>query len=331
MKVTLSLIALIAWTLPAQAGLKRWFVPTSLPAEIQILNKSAQALDVWIGHPLAVDPESNAATYEEYFSILGESKRRFSLEGNARHPWLQVKIQDENEDFLIVKLRKPSGDVVDFPLERAAIYSSPVRRGFEKFTLSNLSELPQNVSVVWKSALGIPIPAEAYPLPGKGSVEVARPANAISVEVRGELPLFPAWTTKDDFELMTAKAYPRFAKTSTARFLVANTDMKESFVIDLEDEALIAKARDQVARPGKDINTIVVALPGYGPNGSNQNLLSPNRTPWSWHVKKVLQFSFIGSEGCGGTAAVIEDLLQPWIDGEGGICFRDFRVVRELP
>lgn len=330
MKAQLVFLALFAWTSVSYGGLKRWFVPTGLPAEIQVLNKSEQPLDLWIGHPLAKDPELGVPTYEEYYSVLAESKRRFSLENSRRHPWLQVKIQDENEDYLIVKLRKYSGDTVDFPLERAAIFSSRVPAGYERFLLSNLSELPQNVRVTWKSGPGIPVPAETVALPAKGFIEIPRPANAVGVEVNGELPLFPAWTTKDDFELMTPKAYPRFAKTSTARFLVANSTGKESFVIDMENEELIAQARAQIAKPGSDMNTIVVGLPGYGPNGSNQNLLAPGRAPWSWHVKKVLNFSSIGSESCGGTAAVLEDLIQPWIDGEGTICFRDFRVIAEI-
>lgn len=319
------------WTPVTHAGLRRWFVPTSLPAEIQVLNKSEEALDLWIGHPLAKDPELGVPTYEEYYSVLAQSKRRFSLEENRRHAWLQVKIQNENDDFLIVKLRKPNGETVELPRERAAIYSALAPTGYDKFTLSNLSELPQTVRVHWQSGPGIPVPDETVLLAAKGSLDVLRPANARGVEIRGELPLFAAWTTKDDFELMTPGTFPRYTRsTGTTRFLVANSAGDESFVIELADDALVARARQQIATPGRDPNTIIVGVPAYGPNGTNQNLLGPLQAPWSWHVKKVVGFSSIGSEACGGTAAVLEDLLQPWVDGEGGICFRDFRVVKEL-
>jgi|GEM_PF-6608378 len=319
----------------ASAYLLRYYFPTQLDGEIQVLNKSDQDLDLWIGHPTITNPQTGELIYEQIYRVMATSKRRFSLKNLRQHAFVQVKIHEEDQNSLIVRLRRPDGEIFEVGPGHSQNFSGRPSSRLESLLITNMSELSQKVQIKRTTTPGIGSSnsmTESLNLPGQGHLVIEQNLPATNIQVEGELPLFVAWTGKDDFELLSPKAPENFSrKPKGVRFVLADSTKQESFIVDLEDEKMIAEARSQLRRPADDQKTILFALPDFGSDGMNQNWMHPHRPAWSWHIRKVFQFGQFGSDSCNGTPSLVEDFLSQWITSERAICFRDYRVVRELP
>lgn len=315
----------------ASAYLLRYYFPTQLDGEIQVLNKSDQDLDLWIGHPTITNPQTGELIYEQIYRVMATSKRRFPLKNLRQHAFVQVKIHEEDQNSLIVRLRRPDGEIFEVGPGHSQNFSGRPSARLGSMLITNMSELSQKVQIKRMNVPGIDS-AEFLELPGQGHLVIEENIFAKTIQVEGELPLFVAWTGKDDFELLSPKAPENFSsKPKGVRFVLADSTKQESFIVDLEDERLIAEARAQLSRPTDNQKTILFALPDFGSNGLNQNWIHPHRPAWSWHIRKVFQFGQFGSDSCNGTPSLVEDFLSQWITSERAICFRDYRVVQELP
>jgi hypothetical protein len=119
-------------------------------------------------------------------------------------------------------------------------------------------------------------------------------------------------------------------------FLVAELPGDEvhgdSYVIELEDAAAIAHARDLIARGSAAGETIVFARIAPGADGVNRDWRAPGRPEWSWHVTELVGFGDIGAEIFDGWPGFVESDVAGWIDNtEGVIGFWRYTVVAELP
>jgi hypothetical protein len=106
----------------------------------------------------------------------------------------------------------------------------------------------------------------------------------------------------------------------------------DSYVIELDDPAAIAHARDLVARGAAAGETIVFARIAPGADGVNRDWLAPGRPEWSWHVTGFLGFGDIGAELYDGWPGFVESDVAGWIaNTEGTIGSWQYTIVRELP
>lgn len=329
------LLGALLWLLPIQAHavLLRWFIPTGLNAEVQILNKSESDLSYWVGYPSIVDPDSGQIDYEDFKRIYGQSKQRLDLSTLRSHPWIQIKVHEEDEDSLIIKLRNYDGETQDLHRERANRFIARTPASdFDEYQIANLSETAQTLLITERSKQG-DVPKSSYhELPAKGVLQLPKPLLAQSIEVQGTLPLFVSWTKKDSFLVWEpVQDNTPLKDPEHTLFLAVDSSARESFVVPISDPELIAKARQQIQQPNEHLDTIIIGEPTWSAGISNRNLVSPFQASWSWELKTVYGFSSVASDSCNGTPSILEDFLPLWLGSNRLICFRDYRIVYEIP
>lgn len=127
--------------------------------------------------------------------------------------------------------------------------------------------------------------------------------------------------------LLSEKILPVKVKTSAQRryFLLANPDQSGSFIVGMEDPALIQQARDLIKTQS---SKLMIAQISYGPQSENRSLMG-DTTPYSWRVHKVTGFSDFAHISCDGSPQVVEEQIPQWLQ-QRQICFWNFHLKKEL-
>lgn len=107
--------------------------------------------------------------------------------------------------------------------------------------------------------------------------------------------------------------------------VVSNQNEKDSFVVKIEDPAMIAKARALIIQPSHE--KILVGEISMGSGGFNLNRGNGKAYPWSWHVRHVTSFSDFASTACNGLPQFVEDRVQSWVQDPGHVCLDRKSVV----
>lgn len=103
----------------------------------------------------------------------------------------------------------------------------------------------------------------------------------------------------------------------------------ETFVVPMQDPALIQESLDQIQHP--DMPRLLIARIEKSMSGLNRDFSSPLKTPWSWQVAQAQNYADYALITCDGTPALVEERLNTWLMDTGAtICFWNYRVVREL-
>lgn len=114
-----------------------------------------------------------------------------------------------------------------------------------------------------------------------------------------------------------------------AYFVVGARDNSgDSFIIQVTNDAMIAKAREQIANPS--LEKIVFARIQKGNSGFNRNWSKKEKALWSWSPAEVTNISDIGSTACNGFPQAVEDRVDSWSKDPGRICFWSYRIKKEL-
>lgn len=199
--------------------------------------------------------------------------------------------------------------------------------------LQNLHHSSQNVRVSYVSKDGLTL-HEVTVHAGKNYVSSEHRLNAprgtatvlLEGEARLSSQLMSAQTGRP--LLATVPSPAKLAAPARAYFLIANDSRTQSYVLPLDDDSTIARAR---AAMRADWPKIVFADIEPAPAGTeNRDLLAPDAAPWSWRVKRVLSFSDFGHQDCSGSPGSVEDFREVWMPGPKVTCFWNFRVQREL-
>ena len=125
---------------------------------------------------------------------------------------------------------------------------------------------------------------------------------------------------------MPAVDKQRIAPASFKYFLVQNGTDGTNFVAPIDDPALIQRAREEILKPQ---GYIVFANIELNTNQPNRNFASPEKSYWSWSIKKVTGMSQIGADWCQAYPEMIERMLHGFLRQES-VCFRGQRIIREL-
>lgn len=116
---------------------------------------------------------------------------------------------------------------------------------------------------------------------------------------------------------------------NAAYFLVGPQAGKDdSFIVKIQDPAMIARARDLIQNPQKE--KMLFARIQKDHQGFNRNWNKPEKNYWSWSVTEVTNFDDFGSITCNGTPQELEDRVDFKVNNVGRICFWDYRVKKEL-
>ncbi|MBC7465158.1 MAG: hypothetical protein H7256_04140 [Bdellovibrio sp.] len=116
---------------------------------------------------------------------------------------------------------------------------------------------------------------------------------------------------------------------TVAYFVVAARDNSgDQFIIQVTNDAMIAKAREQITNP--TLEKIVFARIQKGNSGFNRNWSKKEKPLWSWSTAEVTNISDIGSTACNGFPQAVEDRVESWSKDPGRICFWSYRIKKEL-
>jgi hypothetical protein len=128
---------------------------------------------------------------------------------------------------------------------------------------------------------------------------------------------------------MLIQAQQTQVDSSAAYFLVAAREgVSDSFVVQIRDFAMAARARDLVKNPQKE--KMLFAKVQKDHQGFNRNFSTEQKNLWSWSTTEVTNFSDFGSIACNGQPQVLEDRVDSWLADPGQICFWNYRVKKEL-
>lgn len=132
-------------------------------------------------------------------------------------------------------------------------------------------------------------------------------------------------------QLLARTFPPAKVPTDAAKkyFVLSNGAGDESFVIGLDDPALIAQARTFIKQGLAKL--LVADIEPALDRSENRNYSLPDRSPWSWKVSKVLRFNDLGSLACDGSPSQIEEFFPRWMNpANRHICFWRYHLKREL-
>jgi hypothetical protein len=111
--------------------------------------------------------------------------------------------------------------------------------------------------------------------------------------------------------------------------IAPRTGSGDSFIAQIKDPLLIAKARLQISNPA--LEKMLFAKIQKGHNNQNRNLASVTKSFWNWSVAEVTNIADIGSTACNGLPQIVDDRIDTWAKDPGRICFWTYRIKREVP
>lgn len=316
-----TLLFVLTAAVTAQAG--SWSFPAlnARTQQLWLVNTSAQEQIAWVA-PAHEDANTNAEISVE---LAPWSRQQVDVSALASSPWLQVKAR---EGASLQVMMNENGRWVSIPEGRTNKRGLQTSQG-EAVFVTNLSPISQDGEIVVQLRNGR-LWRQAFQMLAFESAKVSLPEfDFVQIEVRAAMAI-TAWIwSAQGTQFLKPLQEDAYRKSGT-RFLLANPEKNQSFVVELTDPAMIAQARAQIQNPHDFRARILFAEIGATPNSTNQDLANWGRGSWSWHVSKPIKFGELASQACDGSPEFIEDFLAAWLKSGSIICFWNYKVVQEL-
>lgn len=323
----MGLFVSFVFTLPslqAQA-LEQWHLPIEKELKtLKILNRDNQARPIWISGPISEYKDPMEISYEiPAFGSLEIPLKEFSA-----FPWIHLKTQDP--DIFQIQILTSFETSILLHSGPSLRWKSRPRPGDEAVIL-NLAPFDQLVTI---SQNGQTIESLSVPAQGKVRVSLEHHNSGSMLTFAGPARIAGL--------MISSRATKAFAPDSvkvvlnpvggpeTHYFRLSNKGNHQSYVARISDPILVAQARLQMTSPGLTQPRILIGEIDYGNGGFNRDFSDSRATPWSWHIKRVIQFAQLASQECDGSPEMLEELLKPWKENSGIICFWGYRIVEEL-
>lgn len=204
-----------------------------------------------------------------------------------------------------------------------------------RLLLQNLAQGAQDVELAYLDAQG----ARLYDLQltmgdmmQTTATDLNPPEGTVKLVVEAKGRFNPALLVARNGRQLLGRTFPP-AKVPTdpskKYFVLSNGAGDESFVIALDDPALISQARAYIKQGLAKL--LVADIEPAGDRTENRNFSLPDRSPWSWKVSKVIRFNDLGSLACDGSPSQIEEFFPRWMNPSNRhICFWRYHLKREL-
>jgi hypothetical protein len=288
----------------------QWYLPASLYA-VRIQNPTASMVRMYLSGP--------AGSNEEMLEVAAQSMITYDLTTSPVLGFHILRTDDGAPVSVSIShngrnyARTLKGRTTDLEL-----YGSSSDQKADVY-LTNLSPLAQKASVN-----GAPFTLKKF----EQKKVLVNWIKGSSILIQADYPVSAyAVVNNQTFTFVgRAKATAQVAKNS-GYFLVAAGGSSDSFVVKLDDPALIQSARDQIKNP-KQARTLIANIQ-FGSSGFNQDLVSSYKSAWSWSVSKVISFGD-SDRSCDGTPTFVENYLESWIAAKKPICFSNYKIMKEL-
>lgn len=310
-----SIFWVVLLTPPSAFSLEHWYVPIeNQSSSVIIENPQTQSENIWISGPIELTSEG---PYEYLFQVPPKGELEISQDLVSKFPWIHLK---SNSEKLKVKITQ------------SFIQSYIQKNGSNSYlgSLLNQSLVLLNLSGINQS-LNIKSTSENFSITLNSFEKKEITVENGFVEITASMPIKVFAKAKNQLINLDIGRKPISLNTPDGiYFLMADNLHSQSFVVRLEDSQQIEQARAQIKDPAGLLPRILSARVTYKPQNHNRNFASQNKTTWSWHIEQVYTFADFGSTACNGSPEMIEELLLPFIENSGIICFWNFHVVKEL-
>ena len=318
----LLLFFLFCWT-PGVRALDVWSFP--LETEIKsvlITNSQSQPQDLWLSGP--------NIEMETQFQVPAYGSLEIPMTSFASLAWLRMVTV--NSKALHLQLQTTFDQLIYLDPNQTTSWKVRARAGAE-LVVFNQAPFEQKVQILasgqnWKTLI--------LPAFGKNRVAIDSSASGQVLTITGEARIGGVLIAGENSVQLSANAKAQVLTppaTSARYFRLSNSAKDQSYVVALSDPSLIAQAEEQIRKPWEIsyLPRILFARVAFGHGGFNRDFSSKWKAPWSWHVAEVFRFGDFGSQACDGNPEALEQSLMGWSpDGQGIICFWDFRIVEEI-
>lgn len=311
----------------ALAKMTTWTVGSLCPSaqfELTLINPTNENLPVWIF------TDFDRQTHEDSYEILAKSKLKFSgIEINNQDHGFLLKSMNEN-----LQLQAQCGDRIWTPNQFTSSSKRILSTLRSNYYVTNLNHDVQTFEFQFKDSSGFILHTERVLSEAHlqtTTYKFTPPEGTAFIDIHGEgrfnlqveNPLDQKFI---DIVDLKADLNP---KNEGSYFLVRQQSGNESFVIHLTDPNQIQKARFIIQNK---LSKMVIAVVAAGPANYNRNHSDSLKTPWSWNIEKVLNFSDFASVDCNVSPGQIEERRNEFLESDrGGLaCFWGFFPTKEL-
>lgn len=300
---------------------------------IIVYNKTSQPQTLWVSGPIKSLPSNPEEKLEQALRIDAFGSLEIASITFKQHPWIHLKAENKNSLQLTV---------FDENQKETLLTSGSSHRWMSKTTtrgdliLVNLAPFAQKIRFFDSSENpdhSASVVLEAFE---KQRLELPSWGSGRSLIVEGEARLHAYIASPQKPQSFRPSLDPGFSRPAPDKtyFRLSNRDDSQSYIVGLVDAELIEQARIQIKQPlgspGPWIARILIAEIDYGSAGENRDWSKPGKPLWSWHVRRAINFAQLAHQDCDGSPEMLEELLSPWKQGSGIICFWNYRVVEEL-
>lgn len=304
---------------PLTAALGLWSLPIENEMKtLKVQNLKAQPQSLWLQGP--------AANKEKAFQIPAAGSLEIPLREFSSFPWLQLKT-DQNQSL---KLQLKSAHQIPIRLFEGSTTKWKIPAGpATALILFNQAPFTQKIRIRALNRIQETVELEAYE---KKKIALSKPLQNRELRLIGEARFGGLAQLDNRFSPLVPDSAPVSLqpRSELYYFRLSNREHTQSYLVALDDMALVEQARNQIANPDTFLPRILIAQISYGHNEFNRDFSSRTKAAWSWHISRVFRFAELASQECDGSPQFIEENLQYAVEGKGLICFWNYRILEEL-
>jgi hypothetical protein len=304
--------AVDVWSFPNETELKT----------LVVTNLKSQPKDLWISGPNLQD--------ETRLTVPAYGHLEIPLTDFSQHPWLRAVSTEPHA--LHLEIQTSFETMLDLEPEQTTTWKVRAVTAGE-IILFNQAPFAQKIEIRTPTLIWKEVTLAAFE---KIHIPIAPELKSHVLSINGEARFSGISLAGENSQRLVANPKPQILAIgeSPARyFRLTNSSQDQSYVVKLDSAELIAEAQNQIQRPWQTtyLPRILMARVEGGHGGFNRDMSSPWKAPWSWHVAEVFRFADFASQACDGSPEFLEQTLQSWSpDGQGVICFWNYRITEEL-
>ncbi len=286
---------------------------TQQQTQVKVANWSSEVQPVWV---LFYGPEFME---EHSFEIPANSQKVLNLDGLKKPLWTFAVLTKS-------PLVKPLDSISHWEWAPGTLYEMSLE-STDPISLKvlNLYLQKQKVKLTYFDAQGKILQQNQFTTASfrnNISHTLTPPEGATRLQLQSEGPL--QITSSHNFKALTDESRP--VSGDFKYFLVSGGSNSTSFVVPIQDPALIKRAREEIKNPQ---GYIVFADIELNHNQANRDFTSPQKNYWSWSIQKVTGMAQIGADWCQAYPEMIERMLHMFLN-QKKVCFRGQKIIREL-
>ncbi len=304
--------AVDVWSFPNETELKT----------LVVTNLKSQPKDLWLSGPNLQD--------ETRFTVPAYGQVEIPLTDFSQHSWMRAVTPESK--VLHLEIQTSFEIMLDLEPEQSTTWKVRAPASAE-IILFNQAPFQQKIemrtpTMVWKE-----VTLAAFE---KIRMPIAPELRGQVISLNGEARFGGLLMAGENSQRLAANPKPQvlpISEGSARYFRLTNSNQDQSYVVKLESADLIAEAQNQIQHPWQtaSLPRILMARVEVGHGGFNRDLSSPWKAPWSWHIAEAYRFADFASQACDGSPEFLEQTLQSWSpDGQGVICFWNYRITEEL-